>query len=250
MFGQIHHQDIEDVERFIRDDLFQIVQDKCQRENLAYDLIQVHFFGSYTAETTEFMFSDDDKLLIRRIINYCNDIMKSQGLDKAMSYFEISNDAVIQTPFDWFFCDKLEPTICDKEGQHLIATYQSFEEQSFVFETDKITQTRHILEKLLCTVNKNASKPKEGWRYDKEIQNWASYLRVRAGPLAYTDLQRNLEGALPSLSTTNRYIKRTNTSVIEGVLRSHELLMYLQDRNLPLCVALSEDATRIEGRIQ
>lgn len=70
------------------------------------------------------------------------------------------------------------------------------------------------------------------------------------GPLAYNTIHRNLEGALPSLVSTNRYIKSSNCDAIEGVLRCEELLKYLTERNLPLCVCLSEDATRIVGRIQ
>lgn len=70
------------------------------------------------------------------------------------------------------------------------------------------------------------------------------------GPLGYNILQRNLEGALPSLVSTNRYINASKFYVAEGTLRSVELLKYLEDRNLPLSVCLSEDATRIVGRLQ
>lgn len=57
--------------------------------------------------------------------------------------------------------------------------------------------------------------------------------------------------ALPSIiSTIDRYISKTDGFVAEGILRSNELLNYLESRNLPLVVSLSEDATRISGRVQ
>lgn len=70
------------------------------------------------------------------------------------------------------------------------------------------------------------------------------------GPLAYETIQRNLPTALPSLSSTNRYIRKMNSRVIEGVLRCNELQLFLEQRKLPKVVSLSEDATRIIGRIQ
>lgn len=39
-------------------------------------------------------------------------------------------------------------------------------------------------------------------------------------------------------------------AMVEGCLRSNQLLKYLKDRSLPLVVSISEDATRIDGRIQ
>lgn len=71
-----------------------------------------------------------------------------------------------------------------------------------------------------------------------------------AGPYAYDTLQKNLELALPSLSSLNRYIKRANHHLVEGELRTIELLKFLELRDLPLAVSLSEDATSIEGRPQ
>lgn len=63
-------------------------------------------------------------------------------------------------------------------------------------------------------------------------------------------MHKNLEHALPSLPTSNRYVQKSNCRVIEGILRSEELIEFLKQRNLEPVVALSEDATRIVGRIQ
>lgn len=232
LFSNIEPDDIEDIERFIQIDLLQIVQDKCQQENLVFnDLLQVNFFGFYFKDVANFTFSDSDKMLIKRLSNYCNDVLHSQGLDKGIAYFEkIDENDSDKKSSDWYFYDKWEPITFEKQIDDQNSLTMSLTvnnliiEKGFVYEPKKIQQTQNVLEKLLSTVKHNASRPRSGWRYDDDIQNWAAYLRMRAGPLAYNDLQRNLEGALPSLSTTNRYIKRSNTSIVEGILRSHELL--------------------------
>lgn len=71
-----------------------------------------------------------------------------------------------------------------------------------------------------------------------------------SGPLAYETLQKNLPLALPALSSTNRYLLKNNCRPIEGILRSHELDVFLEERKLEKVVSLSEDATRIIGRLQ
>lgn len=65
----------------------------------------------------------------------------------------------------------------------------------------------------------------------------------------YETIHRNLESALPSLSAVNKYIATKKSNMEEGVLRSQGLLDYLNERNLPLVVSISEDATRISGKI-
>lgn len=123
--------------------------------------------------------------------------------------------------------------------------------QSELFSADKSAQrTQYFLNKLQSAADMNLKRKKEGFRFGEELKLYASYLRMLCGPLAYNTIQRNLEGALPSIVTTNRCIKASNCNIVEGELRSGELLKYLKDRNLPLAVCLSEDATRIEGRIQ
>lgn len=79
---------------------------------------------------------------------------------------------------------------------------------------------------------------------------YANYLRMITGPLAYETIQRNLECALPSLVSVNRYIKTSGCHISENILRTEELRLYLTERSLPLIVVLSEDATRINGRVQ
>lgn len=117
--------------------------------------------------------------------------------------------------------------------------------------SDFASRTTFFINKLQSTASMNLTKKrKEGFRFDSEMQMYAAYLRMLCGPLAYDTIQRNLEGALPSLVTTNRFIKGSEYAVIKGALRSTELLNYLTELKLPLAVCISEDCTRVEGRIQ
>lgn len=70
-----------------------------------------------------------------------------------------------------------------------------------------------------------------------------------SGTLAYETLNANLPLSLPSVSTVHRFISDSGPRVIEGEIRTCELLKYLKNRNLPLQVSLSEDATRITAKI-
>lgn len=79
---------------------------------------------------------------------------------------------------------------------------------------------------------------------------FAPYPRMIVGPLAFETIHRNLEGAIPSLPSTNRYIRASNCSVTEGILRCNELKIYLDQRKLPFVVSHSEDATRVVDRVQ
>lgn len=94
------------------------------------------------------------------------------------------------------------------------------------------TRTHYFLNKLLIAANRNASRKSGGYRYDDDVRSFASYFRMLAGPLAYDTIQRNLPCALPALSSTNRYLQKSNCKVIGGILRCPELLSYLEKRSL------------------
>lgn len=116
--------------------------------------------------------------------------------------------------------------------------------------SEDAAQTYYFLDKLKATADLNSERERGGYRYDKETQKIATYLRLISGPLAYKTLQNNLKCALPSLPTINRYIQSSNCKIFEGIPRIDELHVYLTDRKLPLAISLSEDATRIVDRIQ
>lgn len=112
------------------------------------------------------------------------------------------------------------------------------------------TKTHYFLGMLLAAANKNSTRKKGGYRYDSHIKLFASFLRMLIGPIAYETLQKNLEHSLPSLSSTNRYIHSSDCRAIEGIVRAEELAVFLSDHNVPPFVCISEDATRIIGKVQ
>lgn len=112
------------------------------------------------------------------------------------------------------------------------------------------TNTHFLLNKFIETAQKNSGREKGGYRYDVEIQLLSSYLKMIAGKLAYETLHKNMDGILPSPSTVDRYIESFHSHITEGILRSEELKNYLNDRKIEPVVCLSEDGTRIIGRVQ
>lgn len=105
-----------------------------------------------------------------------------------------------------------------------------------------------VLNLLVRTAKENQKTKQNGYRYENVIKQFSSYIFMLGGRLCYETLQKNI--GLPSPSSISRYLKANGPVVTEGVLRCEELKTYLTDNNLPLYVWLSEDATRINGRIQ
>lgn len=66
----------------------------------------------------------------------------------------------------------------------------------------------------------------------------------------YETLQGNLINSLPSISSFYKFISVKKDTIIEGEYRIDRLKKYLTDRNLPICVWINEDGTRISGKIE
>lgn len=116
-------------------------------------------------------------------------------------------------------------------------------------QDDSTSANPTILQLLLRSAQQNIDRKSEGYRYHNVIKAFAGYMKLIGGPLAYDTLYANLPLCWPSPSTTNRFITDHKPKVIEGQLRVAELLTYLRERNLPLRVSLSEDATRIVATV-
>lgn len=180
------------------------------------------FFGPYYYDNpANFEFARGEKKKIKSIATHVNSIIKNFGLTEGVQHFsqieKKTNDNLQKEP---------------------------------VWMQEETTKTQYLLNLLNETADSNALKKPGGYRYCQKIQMFASLLRMVSGPLAYELIQSNLPGALPSIPTTNRYIRKSHCNIIEGVLRLEELSIYLNDRNLEKTVAIAEDATRIIGRVQ
>ncbi|XP_037035540.1 uncharacterized protein LOC119073834 [Bradysia coprophila] len=106
-----------------------------------------------------------------------------------------------------------------------------------------------MLKNLIDSAERNCSRKKHGYRHDNTTKKFAAFIKMISGLLAYETLHANFPLSLPSVSTVNRYISDNGPDIIEGKLRTDELLYFLESRNLPLVVSLSEDATRITAKI-
>lgn len=181
------------------------------------DSAKEDFFGPFARNPKRFVFLPGHRHLIRELSSHVKKVVDRNGL----KYFNTSN--------------KFNETQTESETQ----------------SDEKPTTRAHLfLNKLMEAANQNASREKGGYRYEKDVQLFSIYLRLIVGKLAYQTLQANLEAALPSLPTVDRYIRSSHFHIVPGILRTAELLQYLNERNLPKIVSASEDMTRIVGRVQ
>ncbi|CAG9814094.1 unnamed protein product [Phaedon cochleariae] len=111
-------------------------------------------------------------------------------------------------------------------------------------------KNQKLLELFKSTVIRNESNinSKQN-RYDQHLKEFSTYLYLIGGNLLYQTLYSNMNGAMPSITTVRRQIERTSKTFNEGEFRFRELKQFLVSRNLPLCVWISEDATKIIERI-
>lgn len=230
----VDNQKINEIESFVREDLHHLLQSQALGEFSNVEPREI--VGAYELDPHNFQFTPEERDLIFRI------------KDCVCSYLDLKD---IGLKFDL-----LHITNNSKESDVKPAIFQYDDKVASESWIDSIrtsipqTQTHVVLNSLLQTANQNALRKREGYRYSDSIKKFAVFFRIVAGPIAYETVQRNIECALPSLNTTNRYIHKARHQICEGALRSESLLKYLQERNLPLIVSLSEDATRIEGRVQ
>lgn len=222
-FEDFKVDDIENTENFVRSQLGQLLRKICESNGNTFDDdIKKSYFGDYADSTQSFRYSDEEKHLILKCAQY-------------VTY--LSRIGEINTEFEYLGLE-------ENDGPEIKATNDGPN------SVDSLSQTHYVLNVLLAEANKNIQRQKKGYRFTEKVRQLASYYRLIAGPLAYESLQRNLELCLPTLSSVNRYVRKRNTNIVEGVLRQHELLAYLKERNLPTTVALSEDATRVNGVVQ
>lgn len=213
MYGFNNVLVFKNIENYHLDEIAKLVREDPEIVLNAGDDLDEIFGKNVAANLNKFQFRMGDKMLIMEMVEYVNKIISTEGLE----YFQ------------WTSAEKSEK----KEDK-----------------SKSESKAQFFLNRLLANAVRNANRKKEGHRYDDMDKLFASYLRMIIGPMAYETLYRNLEGALPALSSANRYIRTSNCHMTEGILRCEELCVYLKQRNQPPIVSLSEDATRIVGKVQ
>lgn len=221
------------------------------------------FFGAFSSKSKEFTFLPDEKESILALSTHLKKIIESDDADSFLTLPEASlhQKTLEESVFGSVFGSKgynfnsfayFEPNANQEEssGQPNSDLVESGTPNLEIAEPLPTTQTHLQLRKMLKRADINFSRAKPGYRFDEDERRFWTYIRLLAGRLAYSTIHRNYELCIPSLSTTNRYAKNKSKHIHESCLRTNELLEYLEARNLPLIVCISEDATRIDGRIQ
>lgn len=182
-----------------------------------------HFFGEFVKDPVEFHFTQRERSMLLTAAKLLEDRSIEMSPSKEKKLHDVSK-----------------------------LTKLWFSDESNIAETVETDSSRpqNLLDKMNMIARKNSQRPKQGYRYDDNYKRFCVYNRILAGPMAFNSLHLNLDGCLPSVSTMNRYIHRSDHAIVEGELRVDELLLYLKDRKLPLWVSLSEDATRVENRVR
>lgn len=116
-------------------------------------------------------------------------------------------------------------------------------------ETTKSANTSDLLSLLLASAEKNSGRVKNGYRYDETVKKFMAYIKMLGGKFLYETLHANLPMCIPSPSRIDKYISDKRPRITEGLLRSDELLEYLNRKKLPLIVTVSEDGTRMNGKV-
>lgn len=82
-----------------------------------------------------------------------------------------------------------------KNEKLFVSNTQKKESLCVKYVSESAKRTYYTLERLRSTAERNESREKGGYRYDRDNQYFATYLRLMAGPLAYDTIQRNLQCA-------------------------------------------------------
>jgi len=165
-----------------------------------------------------------------------------------------------------------EKSLTEDTGKQLLITnfYKLMNDISDYIEQNKVTSDLFVsqtnlestnVEKMmvtrpssflnaLCQASLNNSKNnKSRYRFTNQIKQFSVYLYFVDGRLLYETLQENLKNSLPTTSLY-KFISTKKDIISEGQYRIEQLKKYLTSRNLPLCVWISEDGTRITGKIE
>jgi len=115
----------------------------------------------------------------------------------------------------------------------------------------KKTNISTLLKSICNSASRNSNFPSPNAnRYDESLKKFCVFLYFVVGRLLYETLESNLTNSLPSISSLNRFISTQKQNIVEGEYRFKELKEFLLERNLPLCVWASEDATRLTSKIE
>ncbi|VEN51230.1 unnamed protein product [Callosobruchus maculatus] len=110
---------------------------------------------------------------------------------------------------------------------------------------------RSQLLKMLIDISiQNTSSSSSHYHYTDVVKQFSLYLYYVGGRMLYETIYANMKGILPSITTLNNYITNNGEKIEEGVFDYDGLCRFLEERNLPKVVWISEDGTRVTGKIE
>lgn len=256
MFQNITLTDLQEVEQFACENLADMVDAETNETCATLHEIQLQkrwFFGGFSSDPSKFIFLPDEKVSISSISLYVQSILKNDPehytqLDHEENLFESVFGLVFGCSKSICFSSFNPHTVMKSIGEENGESTMNV--QTLTANEEPKSQTHHCLKMLFDLANQNYSRTKPGFRFTDTIKSLCTFIRLIGGTQLYVTIHRNFELAIPSISTMNRFITQNSKYVHESQLQVEGLLKYLTERNLPKIVCLSEDATRIEGRIE
>lgn len=115
--------------------------------------------------------------------------------------------------------------------------------------TTNVKSTNKLLQMLLDAAMTNCQHSKQKNIFNNTIKQFSLYLLYTGGRLLYETVYANMKNILPSISTLNRFVGKSS-NIDEGVFDYDGLLHFLEERDLPKVVWISEDGTRVTGKIE
>lgn len=87
-----------------------------------------------------------------------------------------------------------------------------------------------MLQTFVESAERNCCRKKPGYRFDDIAKMFSAYIFMLSGRLAYETLNANFPLSIPSVSTVSRFLKDNGPKVIEGVMRTHELVEFEEQK--------------------
>lgn len=156
---------------------------------------------------------------------------------------------------DYFeYVSRISEVIKDHENMELLrngisdmqVSHRTENESELTLEPD----LNDFLNSLKRTALNNAYVSNNKKKYEQSLKQFCTYLYVVGGKLLYETLQSNLRDSIPSLTTVKRHLYKTNAPISEGIFRFEQLKAFLDKRNLPPVVWISEDGTKIVSKVE
>lgn len=148
-------------------------------------------------------------------------------------------------------CERIKQNVneCEIISREFVSNLKLLDEESSTFTLTETTNPLSFFEMLKNAAVQNSNTKYQCNRFPDELKKLSLYIFLTAGRLAYETLVANMSNSLPSIATLYRSFKEFPKTV-EDDLKCFELKMFLQSRNYPMKIFISEDQTAITKRIR